>query len=97
MKIFLFFAGVVLIIDLQAGCFLACLKLLPKLFQSWSIGLDPFLSECLVPPYGLLILEGRKCLEHTTVDLDAGREKMLRAYYSGFSDFETIFAILPFY
>ena len=64
-----FFAGVVLIIDLKAGSFPACVKLLSKLFQLWSIDLDPFLNECLVPPDGLLILEGRKCLEHTTVDL----------------------------
>ena len=66
-----------MIIDLKAGCFLAFVKLLPKLSQSWSIGLHPFLSEWHVLLDYFLILEGRKCLKHTTVDLVTLKQSLL--------------------
>ena len=61
--------AVVLIVGLKDGCFLRCVKLVFKLFQFWSIGLDPVLSECPFPPENFSILEGRKCLQHTTAGL----------------------------
>ena len=77
----------------QSWLFFACVKLFPKLFQSWSIGLDPFLSECLVSPDDLLILEWREYLEHTTVDLVTLKPslpschfiKLLQSFISNFS------------
>ena len=60
---FLFFYGVV-IVDLKAYCYLACLNSFPKVFLFMKKGLDRFLSKCLVSPDELLIFDGRYCLEH---------------------------------
>ena len=82
MKLFLFFAEVVVIVDPNVPCFIAYFKSLPNLIQPLGIGPNPFSSKYLVPPDGPLILLIKK---------------ILGSYYSGFSDFETIFSILPFY
>ena len=82
MKFFLFFAEVVVIVDPKVACFTAYFKSLPNLFQPLGIGPNPFSSKYLVAPDGPLILLIKK---------------FFGAYYSGFSDFETIFSILPFY
>lgn len=51
-----------------------------KSLRSWSIGLTHFLSESFVSLCGLLILEGTKCLEHTTLDI-VTRKPYLKLFY----------------
>ena len=82
MRVFHFFMRVV-IVDIKFGCFLACFDLFPKIFLISNKRYRSFRKwiSCFPRPDGLLILEGRKYLEHL----------------SGLSDFEAIFAILSFY
>ena len=82
MRVFHFFMRVVTV-DLKFGCFLACFDLFPKIFLISNKRYRSFRKwiSCFPRPDGLIILEGRKYLEHL----------------SGLSDFEAIFAILSFY